>query len=221
MTKLPTIDRRTWLALWAQGRRRRRARHAQPALLPAPVLAARPGTLLAWDWTLANPYRWNVWTSPDGVTSWTLAADYWTAGDGREFAPDGGSEWYFLVGVNEAGVEITERSNAVRPDDVPAMPPAPVITLFEVIDDGNGNVDINLTWTWDGQGWPEDGVFTVYVSSDNAPGEINAAMVPCPARSCSLAAVLPAADIQYACRVVYVKDATVGTFSDYAYGNPY
>ena len=139
MTKLPTIDRRSWLAMWLQRRRRARARAAQPDDAPAP----------------------------------------------------------------------------------PAVPPAPVITVFEVIDDGNGNVDLNLTWTWDGLGWPDDGVFAVYVSSDDSHGELNAANVPGPGRTCSLPAILPAADIQYACRVVYVKDGTVGAFSDYAYGNPY
>ena len=44
-------------------------------------------------------------------------------GDARQFAPDGGSEFYFIVGVDAAGVEITERSNWIRPDD--AVPPVP------------------------------------------------------------------------------------------------
>ena len=221
MTKPPTIDRRSWLAMWLQQRRRARARAAQPGLLPAPVLVARPGTLLAWDWTLANPYRWNIWTSLDGVASWTLAADYWTAGDGREFAPDGGSEWYFLVGVNEAGVEITERSNAVRPDDVPAVPPAPVITSFTVTDNGGGMVDLDVTWTWDGLGWPEDGAFTVFYSSDDSGGTRQADPVPCPGRTCSLPAVLPAADVTYYCEVFYSRNGTQGAHSEPATGNPY
>ena len=43
-------------------------------------------------------------------------------GEGREFAPDGGSEFHFIVGVDADGNEISERSNTVRPDDAIAPP---------------------------------------------------------------------------------------------------
>jgi len=118
----PKIDRRTWLALWAQGRRRSRLRFAHPALLPAPVLRAAYPDLLQWDWDLPNPYKWNVWMSLDGGASWMLIEDYWMYGDARQFAPDGGGELYYIVGIDETGREITQHSNIIRPDDAPVPP---------------------------------------------------------------------------------------------------
>jgi hypothetical protein len=124
MTKtLQLLNRSRWLVTWLQKRRRAR----QHRLLPAPVLRAAYPTLLQWDWNLANPYKWNVWTSLDGGVSYFLTEDYWHYGDSRQFAPDGGSELYFIVGVDAGGKEITHRSNAVRPDDAPAPVAAPVI----------------------------------------------------------------------------------------------
>ena len=41
-------------------------------------------------------------------------------GDARQFAPDGGGELHYIVGVDADGNEITQHSNAVRPDDAPA-----------------------------------------------------------------------------------------------------
>ena len=61
------------------------------------------------------------------------------AGDARQFAPDGGSELHFIVGVDADGNEITARSNAVRPDDAPQ----PDLTLGLVahfgLDEANGD----------------------------------------------------------------------------------
>jgi hypothetical protein len=125
VTTLPKIDRRGWLALWMQ--RRRRKRLASHKLLPAPVLRPVYPGLLQWDWNLANPYRWNVWQSWDGGASWMLVEDYWTTGAGRQFAPDGGHELYFIVAVDEFGREITEHSNQARPDD--ALMPAAWISV--------------------------------------------------------------------------------------------
>jgi hypothetical protein len=125
MTRLLTINRRTWLALWAQDRRRRR----QHRLLPAPVLRAAYPDLLQWDWDLPDPYKWNVWMSLDGGASWIFIEDYWAYGAARQFAPDGGSELYYIVGVDAAGVEITERSNWIRPDDAMAPVPQTVMGL--------------------------------------------------------------------------------------------
>ena len=117
MTTLPKIDRRGWLALWAQHRRRRRHH-----LLPAPVLRAAYPDLLQWDWELPNPFRWLVYVSLHDGTGWLHPDDYWMYGNARQFAPDGGSELHYIVGVDEFGNEVTERSNAVRPDDAPAPP---------------------------------------------------------------------------------------------------
>jgi hypothetical protein len=107
------LQRRTWLAA------RRRKRH----LLPPPLLRTAYPDLLVWDWDLPNPYKWNVWQSLNGGVSYFLAAGYWMYGDARQFAPDGGGERHFIVGVNESGDEITQRSNVVVPDDA-----APVIS---------------------------------------------------------------------------------------------
>jgi len=116
MLSLPKINRRLWLALQAQKHRRARKHR----LLPAPVLRAAYPTLLRWDWDLPNPFKWNVWLSWDNGASWVFVEDYWHYGDSRQFAPDGGHELYFIVGVDAAGNEITGRSNIVRPDDAPA-----------------------------------------------------------------------------------------------------
>ena len=63
-----------------------------------------------------------MWTSLDGGVSYFLTEDYWHYGDSRQFAPDGGSEFYLIVGVDATGKEITHRSNTVRPDDAIAPP---------------------------------------------------------------------------------------------------
>ncbi len=138
MTPTLTINRRVWLALWAQKRRRSRVRAALAALLPAPVLRAQYPDKLVWAWDLSNPFKWNIWMSFDGGTTWTLAEGYWMYGDARLFAPDGGGELYFIVGVDEAGNEVTRRSNWIRPED--ALLPAPVLRAA---------YPDKLVWDWD------------------------------------------------------------------------
>ena len=98
-------------------------RGAQPSLLPAPVLRPQYPTQIVWDWSFTNPYKWRVYTSLDSGATWFFSSDYWKWGADRLFAPDGGSELYYIVGVDSNGVEVTERSNAVRPDDVPFEAP--------------------------------------------------------------------------------------------------
>jgi hypothetical protein len=83
------------------------------------VLRAVYPDLLQWDWNFPNPYKWNVWLSLDGGATYILPSDYWMYGDARQFAPDGGGEPHYIVGVDESGREITAHSNAVRPDDAP------------------------------------------------------------------------------------------------------
>ena len=109
------FQRRTWLA---------EQRHR---LQPAPVLRAAYPDLLQWDWDLTNPYKWNVWMSMDGGNSYFLVEDYWGYGDARQFAPDGGGELYYIVGIDNTGREITKHSNIVRPDDAPVPLDAPTL----------------------------------------------------------------------------------------------
>ena len=111
MTATLTINRLAWLAKWLQKRRRARQNH----LLPAPVLSPAAGSVAVWSWTAANPARWNAYNSLDGGLTYQF--DDWVAGNARQYAPDGGQHLMFIVGVDANGVEITQRSNAVRPDD--------------------------------------------------------------------------------------------------------
>ena len=114
------LQRRTWLA---------EQRHKK-SLLPAPVLRAVYPDLLAWDWDLPNPAHWNIWVSLDGGATYTHPSDYQVAGDVRQFAPDGGGERHYIVGVDATGTEITLHSNYVRPDD--GVPPLDAPTLVRV-----------------------------------------------------------------------------------------
>jgi hypothetical protein len=123
------MNHRAWLALWSQ--RQRRARRA-PALSPL-----YPG-MLAWEWPYPDPFKWNVWMSADSGTTWTLINDYWAWGNARTFSPDGGSQKYFVVGVNRAGVEVTGRSNEVSPDDAPVPPPTLINLYFNPINTRTG-----------------------------------------------------------------------------------
>jgi hypothetical protein len=108
---------------------------------PAPWLRAEYPSALAWDWDLANPDRWHVWMSLDGGGTWTLLEDYWAPGAARTFAPDGGSQKYFVVGVDAAGREVTGRSNVVRPDDAVA----PLLEELVAYWDGDAELDATLT----------------------------------------------------------------------------
>ncbi len=166
MTTAPTINRRGWLATWLQSRRRARAN----GLLPAPVLVAQYPTLLVWSWTLANPYKWNVWTSLNGGVSYFLTEDYWHYGDSRQFAPDGGSEFYFIVGVDATGKEITHRSNAVRPDDAIA-PPEIVGGTYEWEATTPGWWDVWVDWNFNHAGHPV-AQMEVWLSINNGAFEL-------------------------------------------------
>jgi hypothetical protein len=139
MLMLPKIDRRRWLAWWAQERRRKRGQR----LPPAPVLRAMYPDQLAWDWDGANPFKWNIWLSLNSGASWVLIEDYWTYGAARQFAPDGGGEWYYIVGVDAGGVEITGHSNVIRPADAPE-PWLRLLRYYPLNDlaDAAGNADL-------------------------------------------------------------------------------
>ena len=164
MTKtLHPLSRRGWLATWLQDRRRARQK------LPAPVLRTQYPSLLAWDWNLANPFKWNVWQSLDGGASYILIEDYWAYGAARQFSPDGGSELHFIVGVDASGKEITHRSNAVRPDDATA-PNAPVILDVQYNGDGTepGWADLTVSWSFAHGGFPTAQI-EVWMSVDGNP----------------------------------------------------
>ena len=100
----------------------------------------------------------------------------------------------------------------------PAVPPAPVVTMFDVVNN-NDWVDMSVEWTWDGQGWPDDGEFLVLLATE-VDSETVVAIVNGPGRTCSLSSVLPAVDMDYSCRVQYRKGATYGEFSNVAVDNP-
>jgi hypothetical protein len=85
-------------------------------LLPGPVLKAQYPDLAVWDWSYANPFRWNAYDSLDGGVTWRF--DDFEDGDTRQYAPDG-NEPMFIVGVDANGREITERSNVVQVEDAP------------------------------------------------------------------------------------------------------
>jgi hypothetical protein len=129
MMAQPSMNRHAAIALWLQDRRRGRR---------TPVLSPLYPGMLSWNWPYPDPFKWNVWMSADGGVSWTLVQDYWAWGNARSFSPDGSWQRYFVVGVNEAGVEVTGRSNEVRPDDAPVPPPTLINLYFNEHDTRTG-----------------------------------------------------------------------------------
>ena len=151
--------------------------------LSAPVLSGVQETSVlnwTWDGELPDPARWNIWQSTDDGATFFLVEDYWAAGSARTFSPDGGSEIYFVVGVDANGKEITVRSNQICPDECsPPLPPAQGFTgycynspEYTTIDDGSTVVAAdgsggNGTYTFSGgQAWNENGDW-LFPSNDN------------------------------------------------------
>jgi hypothetical protein len=120
------LQRRTWLA-----ERRRRSR--QNHLLPAPVLVAAFPDLAVWTWDYPDPAYWYAYHQLAVGEPFTY--DDRGAGADRQYAPDGGQYPMFIVGYDASGNEITERSNAVRPED--AQPSAPVLVSLGRAAGGN------------------------------------------------------------------------------------
>ena len=139
-------QRRVWLALEEQKRRRARR---------GPLLSAQSPGLIVWQWSSVNPVRWNVYTSFDG-TNYSLVGS--VAGNVFQYIPESGSAWTYIVGVDGNGNEITAHSNAVRPDD--AVNPANVIVLNS---DGHGH----LTWTLN---FTSDTGINIYQAPTARPG---------------------------------------------------
>ena len=149
----------------------------------APVLSGVLETsVLNWTWDveMPDPVRWNIWQSTDDGATFFLMEDYWAAGSARTFSPDGGSEIYFVVGVDAAGTEMTLRSNQICPDECsPSTPPAQGFTgnyynspEYSTIDDGSTVVAANGsggngTYTFSGgSAWNEYGDW-LFPSNDN------------------------------------------------------
>ena len=132
-----------WWPVWAQERRRE-----HQGLLPAPVLVAGPASVATWQWRYTNPVRWNAYLSLDGGVSWLF--DDWAAGSERQYAPDGGTHFMFIVGVDANGKEITKRSNIVRPDDLITLAPmtVPGLKLWARFESLSGLLDGDKVSTW-------------------------------------------------------------------------
>ena len=122
----------------------------EDALFPAPVLAPEFPEKAVWTWDYTNPIRWNVYISFDGGINYQLID--WEDGDARRYAPDGGGDPLFIVGVDADGKEITERSNIIVPED--ALMPAPVLVA---------TYPDKAEWSWD---LPDPYRWTVYLSFD-------------------------------------------------------
>ena len=101
-----------------QNRILRKHRRKRAHKVYQPLLLAWPGTIVKWNWPFRNPYRWNAYhcATLNGVYTF----DDFVTGDQRQFQPDGGSYYMYVVGVDAAGNEITGHSNVVRPDSVQA-----------------------------------------------------------------------------------------------------
>lgn len=108
----------------------------------------------------------------------------------------------------------------------PVVPPAPVAVTFEVIDNA-GVIDVNITWAWEGLGWPADGYFYIYIEKDDTHTQgggtvpVTAAVVAATERNCSLAGIDQAEDIGYYCRLKYQKNTAASPFTEWIGGNPY
>jgi hypothetical protein len=119
-----------------------------------------------------------------------------------------------------------QKRRRARANTMPAIPPSPVVVTFEVIDNG-GMIDMNIAWTWDGRGWPDDGIFMVDILADDTVDQgggiisLASAVVACPGRSYSTQGVCVAEDKGYYCRVLYKKDTVSSAYSATVYGNPY
>ncbi len=124
MIQQEKVNRRAWLAVWLQRRRRQRK------------------MLAVWQWKYPNPAFWYAYHRVIGLNNDEYFFDDFVAGTARQYAPDGGQHLMFIVGVDEDGNEITHRSNAVRPDD--ALPnPSPVVSAYN---SGPGELYIDCVW---------------------------------------------------------------------------
>ena len=105
----------------------------------------------------------------------------------------------------------------------PATPPTPVITGFTVADE-NGELQASVTWSWNGQGWPEasPAQFYLYIEDDSGqqPVSVYTVLIPATGRTAFLTGYAPANDTNYTLNIRYQKS---GHFSGWAtaQANPY
>jgi hypothetical protein len=211
MMTLPKINRRGWLATWLQDRRRAR----QHRLLPAPVLAAAYPDLAVWSWDYPNPAYWYAYHQHADGEPFTY--DDRGAGTDRQYAPDGGQYLMFIVGVDADGNEVTERSNAVRPDDAVPPPDAPVITNggYEWgATSGGEAADVWIDWTFDYGVYPVADM-EVWMSMDQNNYSLLATVSSNNNHYVIAAATDGEADYWF--KIRYRNGAAVGPFSDVFY----
>ena len=147
-------QRRVWVAM--EDLRLRRKRLAAGAVVGLVLSSASPDQI-AWVWSGADPAHWKIFASDDGVI-YTLATS--VVGGLRRYYPDSGAQWFYVVGVDGAGTEITPHSNALRPNSV--LHPENTIVLSS---DGHGRLSwvlghnygwgLNVYRSDDGVAWGE------------------------------------------------------------------
>ena len=156
-------QRRAWIALEEQKRRRARRGGA----VSVPVLSVSSPVVIAWQWSGQDPAHWNIYAGDDGV-NFHLAKT--VVGGVRLCNVDNGGQWFYVVGVDGGGAEITGHSNAQRPDSV--IDPRNTLVLTS---DGHGSLDwvlnydygwgVNIYWSADGVTWgdlydaPDSGMY--------------------------------------------------------------
>ena len=118
-------QRRTWLALEEQKRRRKRAAASVPTV-PAIVLTSDGHGHLAWTVNFTSPYdQISIYLSADGV-NWGEAYDGWDLAAGNRDCS--GTAGYFRICISDFdGHDVLPYSNAVYSDGL--TPPALAIAL--------------------------------------------------------------------------------------------
>ena len=233
MTAQPKINRRGWLAIWLQERRRAR----QNKSLPAPSLVSLGTVAGNTTWRAVAPVAvddWQFCTTDNAFDPGVKSFDQWVQGadfPDTEFVTINATtatvtvDFAYCAARYRVGATWSSWTSVV--DTTPLVPPAPVVVSFQVTDNG-GLIDLSVVWTWDGQGWPDDGNFTVYAEyadqdqdgSDIRRGTV-AGVIPGPGRTLSVQGIFPAADTDYYCKVQYHKGAAASAYSAEAYSNPY
>jgi len=237
MMATPKINRGGWLAAWLQKRRRARVRGALPTLLPAPSLVSLGTVAGNTTWQAVAPVvvdDWQFCTTDNAFDPEVKSFDQWVQGadfPDAEFVTINATtatvtvDFAYCAARYRVGATWSSWTSVV--DTTPLVPPAPVVANFQVVDNG-GMVDLNIVWTWDGQGWPDNGSFAVYAECQVFDQEgiegrrgMIVGVVPGPGRSLSVQGVFEAADIGYFCKVQYRRGAVTSAYSAEAYGNPY
>ena len=111
-------QRRAWLALEAQKRRRARAAGLNPPAAPDPaiLLASDGHGHLTWTLNFTSPYdQINIYQSDDGVTWPSSPYDGWDLASGNRDCS--GTAGYFRICIcDENGADVMPYSNPVHSD---------------------------------------------------------------------------------------------------------